>query len=143
SANWAFGARDLSANPGRGGGASQCVLNYCTLTGNSALGDGGGASGSRLHNCVLTSNSADVGGGAYGGTLNNCTLTGNSASTYGGGGAYGCTLNNCIVYFNTRWQSPNYDNYDSSSTLNYSCTMPLPAGGVGNISSNPQLASAS
>jgi hypothetical protein len=49
--------------PGYGGAVANATLNYCTLTGNSAV----------------------YGGGAYDCTLNNCTLTGNSAS--GGGGA--------------------------------------------------------
>src|SRR5262249_28938856 len=32
-------------------------------------------------------------------------------------------------------------NYDSSSTLNYCCTTPLPVGGTNNLSAEPQLAS--
>jgi hypothetical protein len=47
------------------------------------------------------------------------------------------TLYNCIVYSNTV-MPPNYvANYDSSSTLNYCCTTPQPATGVGNITSAP------
>src|SRR5207249_11129352 len=45
------------------------------------------------------------------------------------------------VYFNTAQQQRM--NYDSYSTLNYCCASPQPAKGAGNISVDPQLASAS
>ncbi len=148
-----------------GGGASGGTLNNCTLSGNSAGSLGGGAEGSTLNNCTLTGNSAtNYGGGADGGvlnycaltdnrvtygtggaasfaTLNNCTVTGNSAY-FGGGGIIQCVLTNCIVYYNTGLGLGDA-NYDNFSTLEYSCTTPLPTSGVGNLDVEPQLASSS
>ena len=128
---------------GSGGGAFNATLNSCTLSGNFAK-SGGAASGCTLNNCTLTGNrvwgtgirqsNPGYGGGAANCTLNNCTLVGNLADDFDGpaygGGAYGCTLNNCIAYFN---DGGNYD----SSTLNYSCAIPLPTIGFGNITNAP------
>jgi PKD repeat protein len=121
-----------------GGGAAASKLNGCILTNNSALNLGGGALESTLNSCALNANSASSGGGAFDCALTNCTVTANSAF-YNGGGVSFSTLNNCIAYFNTAVQ---WANYDSGSLLDYSCTMPLPTNGVGNISSNPLLANA-
>jgi hypothetical protein len=154
-----------SATGNGGGGAASSTLNNCTLTHNFARslvvaanggflvlgGRGGGAFLCILNNCQLSSNWSYYGGATWGGTLNNCTLTTNSVDgthvSYhdresgtlievypAGGGAYSSTLNNCIVYFNAAPQEPNYD---SSSTLNYSCTRPMPTDGLGNITNEP------
>lgn len=125
-----------------GSGAYNCTLNGCRLSDNSAT-DGGGANSSTLNSCVLTGNSADRGGGAYASILNHCTVIGNSALH--GGGIFDCTLNNCILYFNRAiFSGENYHfSQYSESTLNYCCTSPLPANGVGNITLDPQLASVS
>lgn len=123
-----------------GGGTSAGTLINCMLKSNSAY-SGGGAFDATLRNCALISNSARSGGGAaLGGVsghhLDNCTLTGNSATS--GGGVYSCTLRNCILYYNT---AASGGNYFSGSALNYCCTTPLPAGGVGNTAAEPLLVS--
>ncbi len=140
-----------------GGGAVGGTLNKCTLTDNFASSYGGAAFGSTLNNCTLAGNRAFDGGGVYSGTLNNCSLSRNSANGGGGGASYaflnnctvtgnsasysgginGGTLTNCIVYYNSARTDPNYSN----SSFDHSCTTPLPSGGIGNLDSEPDLAS--
>ncbi|MCX6875589.1 MAG: right-handed parallel beta-helix repeat-containing protein [Verrucomicrobia bacterium] len=115
-----------------GGGANGGTLNNCTLTGNTSPWHGGGASSGTLNNCTLTGNFGQYGGGVSSCTLNNCTLTGNSASA--GGGTFGSNLNSSILYYNTATSGPNCDTY---SILNYCCTTPAPASGIGNITAEP------
>jgi len=81
----------------------------------------------------------DWGGGSYYGTLNNCTLTGNTASGSGGGSYYG-SLYNCIVWENFVSSGTTTNYY--SGTFNYSCTWPMPSGGIGNIDADPMFVDA-
>lgn len=122
------------------GGGVRCqtantVVSNCVLTGNAAF-DGGGAWGGSFYNCAFTDNSAvQFGGGADQSLLNHCTLTVNSAGQ--GGGVANSQLNNCVVYYNNASSGSN----EHASTLNYSCTTPLPATGTKNFSADPELAS--
>jgi len=149
-----------------GGGAYDCILSNCVLAGNSAGEYGGGACVSTVNNCQLSANTANSGGaysgvsGVYSGRGNsmsnsavfgnsasqngggletcvavNCTVTGNSA-LQNGGGADKATLANCIVYHNSAATGSNY----FGGNLNYCCALPLPAGGAGNLTNEPQLA---
>jgi len=117
---------------GFGGGVLFGTLNHCVISDNRTE-RGGGAYESVLNNCLLIGNTAySFGGGAAGGVLNNCTIAGNRASQ-GAGGVYGpAKLNNCIV-----WGNLNDDNHDDTATFNYSCTKPMPNGGIGNIVTDP------
>lgn len=121
-----------------GGGACDSTLSNCLLTGNEAVKwGGGGAVSSALSNCLLTGNTSTWGGGAFGCGLRNCTVTGNSAG-HSVAGVYSSTLQNCIVWDNFTGNAS--DNYTYSQFL-YSCSDPLPAG-KGNISDAPRFVDA-
>ncbi len=134
----AYGGGAASTGSGR---SDNVRLNRCLVISNSASTTGGGVYLGTLTNCVLLGNSAGRGGGAAGewfepfrlSSLNNCTLMGNSGSSCGG--VYRGTLKNCIAYYNTAFTSG--ENYDATSTLSYSCAIPLPLSGAANITNAP------
>lgn len=119
-----------------GGGSHGGVLQGCQLIGNFATQYGGGSQTSALHNCLLTGNRAVLGGGTHGAALYGCTVIGNTASGLGGGALRG-NLFNTIVFHN---QAPNAPNVFSASTT-VCCTTP-DAGGTGNVTNQPLVASA-
>ncbi|MBN1674758.1 MAG: PKD domain-containing protein [Kiritimatiellae bacterium] len=133
-----YGCLLCENNASSGGGANYGVLHHCRVVDNMASGKGGGASLARLHNCLIAENSADQGGGASVCTLNNCTVVDNLATS--GGGIHGGALTNSIVYFNT---ARTEHNYADSVSFDHCCTLPQPAGGAGNTTNDPQLASMS
>jgi len=111
---------------------ARAPVEYCVITGNSALGGGG-----------VYLNSSTM-------TFNFCTISGNSASSYGGGMAMISstpTLNNCVISGNTATQGAGLRFYRSSPTLNH-CQITGNDGTLGGgnggglacvVSSNPTL----
>jgi len=117
-----------------GGGAADAVLYRCRLFRNSAQ-SGGGANNCRMYNCHVWHNSSTFGGGGvFGGPLVNCTIVSNSTAPGVGGGVNSVSMTNCIVYQN--FQQDNY----LDSTMDFTCTTPMPTSGVGNITEDPRLA---
>jgi hypothetical protein len=100
--------------------------------------DGGGGglyhcSGTIMNNVIAGNHSAYCGGGLYGclALIQNNTVWGNSAA-YWGSGLYGCkgSISNCIIWANT---------IHESTDPTYCCIQIWTAGGIGNISLDPQL----
>lgn len=131
-----------------GGGAVDSLLRRCVLMHNTARelrgGAGGGASNCDIHHCLIRGNTADhAGGGVIGGRLFECTVVENTAGGIWwlepvGGGVANARVFNSIVYFNQCQDTTNRvnDNHYLSS-LNFSCTRPLPSDNLNNIDANP------
>jgi hypothetical protein len=136
-------SNSVGTDSGEGGGVGSCVLNACTVSGNVAH-NGGGSAGGTMTNCVLRANFASGMGGGAATTgasgqcvLYNCTVVGNVAGNWGGGLDEPSAIN-CIVYDNIAPSSSNYFAYRPDVVyLNYSCTAPLPAAGLGNFTNPP------
>jgi hypothetical protein len=121
-----------------GGCAQGGILERCRLDGGVA-DFGGGAYGSTLINSVLLRNTAELGGGACEAMLFNCTVAGNVA-ILSGGGVYGGEAVNSIVWGNAN-DLAQPDNC-AGAGLSYSCTLPLPAAGEGNVAADPAFVDA-
>ncbi len=132
----------MGPDPGRPAIPRESTLESCIIAGNFAS-NGAGVCGGTLNNCLISSNWAtNYGGGACGypgsvvgsgwvpALLNNCTIVDNTAQT--GAGVFEGTVKNSIIYFNNAPTNANSD----SSTLDFCCTLPFPAG-LGNITNAP------
>jgi len=85
-----------------------------------------------IRNCLVAGNvGKDHGAGIYGGTVENCTVVSNRSwkSTSQGGGVYNSTVISSVVLHNSSGSgAPAVANYGGSSSLSYSCAVPLPSG---------------
>ncbi|MDD4737238.1 MAG: VCBS repeat-containing protein, partial [Kiritimatiellae bacterium] len=123
-----------------GGGTYQSVVRHSRIIGNRAETGGGMAQG-EAQNCLLVDNEAtQAGGGSSHSDLESCTVIANSAVE--AGGADDGTLVNTILYYNDALRGPNWmaSGLVDAPYFSYCCTTPLPEGGAGNFSAEPQLA---
>jgi hypothetical protein len=134
-----------SNSAGYGGGTHQGTVVACTLEANTASSRGGGAYQGDLFNCLLWRNtSSSLGGGASESALESCTVVSNK-NTMGVGGVNGNgpeRIRNCIVYHNVGSTfTPDSRNISTYLTnVSWTCTRPMWAFGVGNITNEPGFA---
>ncbi len=123
-----------------GGGVYASDIRHCEIIGNRAR-DGGGVQSGNAWNCLIADNEGtQSSGGANSSHLHNCTVIFNSAME--AGGAAGGTCENTILYYNEAMRGPNWmiSGVISPPAFSYSCTTPLPEGGIGNFNDEPGLA---
>ena len=153
--------KNNSVPEGEGGGANNCHMEGCIITGNTAWCGGGVAwcfQETGVLNCLIANNTAvgywkygsyneACGGGAAESVVNNCTVVGNSSTDFNGGVA-GAHVNNSIVWGNTASMYANYrpavwvigTGWVSSEDFYNSCTTPTPTNsddGGGNTATDP------
>ena len=133
------GCTIVSNSARNGGGVQGGTLVNCVLAHNSCVelkGWGGGARYASLRGCLVYDNQAWYGGGGLAScTGQNVTVVNNSDHSRGGG-VYAGSFENSIVVSNT---APDGANFYVSSFA-YSCTLPQPGYGAGNIAQHPKFA---
>ncbi|QDV08926.1 hypothetical protein Poly30_44810 [Planctomycetes bacterium Poly30] len=137
-------ARSSDNGPGVGGGLYQCTATATRIQGNISQGDfggsfvsrAGGAMLSQLERCEVTGNIADDAGGVLGGSADRCSIVGNFARS-SNGGVTGGQYDSCIVWHNLP------ATIGGNATFSYSNVGPFLPAGVGNLSIDPLLVTAS
>jgi hypothetical protein len=109
----------------------------CVVMGNTAEWSGGGAKNSDLQSCLVLGNHAgQQGGGVDSYSILNCTVISNTCAG-SGGGCNVVMVTNSIVLYNSAAEGDNILNPSYLPDPVYTCTRPLPAGGVGNLDADP------
>ena len=129
----------------KGGGLIGSIAQLCVISDNICADDGGGAFECQLFDCLISGNRADNSGGTRtgGGVMTShavrCTIVNNrsvagASSRPGGAGADSSTLESCIVYGNMYTDGTPCDSWETVAT--YSC-FGSAVSGTGNIVADP------